>query len=371
VSEPADRSANVRAMQIETVPSPQPTSEQRRAEILADPGFGRFFTDHMLTMTWTPDDGWHDAQLRAYGPFELDPATAVLHYAQEVFEGMKAYRHDDGSIWTFRPEVNAQRFARSAHRMALPELPVDDFVAAVDALVRLDHEWVPAGGEASLYLRPYMFASEVFLGVRPARQVTFSVIASPAGSYFPGGVKPVSIWLSQDYIRAAPGGTGSAKCGGNYAASLQAQQEALANGCDQVVFLDAVDRRWVEELGGMNLYFVYSDGRLVTPELTDSILEGVTRDSILELARSRGYQVVEQRVSVDDWLGGVASGEIIEVFACGTAAVLTPVGTLKWSGGEVSSGDEPGKVTTELRSALLDVQYGRSDEMSGWLHRIA
>jgi branched-chain amino acid aminotransferase len=324
----------------------------------------------MLTATWTPQDGWHDAQLSAYAPFEIDPATAVLHYAQEIFEGLKAYRHDDASIWAFRPEANAARFARSASRMALPELSTDDFVGAVDALVQLEHEWVPSGGETSLYLRPFMFASEVFLGVRPAQHVTFCLIASPAGSYFPGGVKPVSIWLSEDYTRAAPGGTGSAKCGGNYAASLQAQQEALAHGCDQVAFLDAVDRRWVEELGGMNLFFVYDDGRIVTPELTDSILEGVTRDSILSLARSRGYEVVEQRVSIDDWFGGVASGEITEVFACGTAAVLTPVGTLKWSGGEISSGEEAGKVTSELRSALLDVQYGRSDEMTEWMHRI-
>jgi branched-chain amino acid aminotransferase len=358
------------SLQITTHPSPRPESEQRRAEILADPGFGKHFTDHMLTAAWTPQDGWHDAQVRAYGPFELDPATAVLHYAQEIFEGMKAYRHDDGSIWTFRPDKNAERFARSARRMALPELPAEDFVAAVDALVQVDHEWVPGGGETSLYLRPFMFASEVFLGVRPAQHVTFGVIASPAGSYFPRGLKPVSIWLSEDYIRAAPGGTGSAKCGGNYAASLQAQQEALAHGCDQVAFLDAVDRRWVEELGGMNLYFVYSDGRIVTPQLTDSILEGVTRDSILSLARERGYEVLEQRVSIDDWLGGVAAGEITEVFACGTAAVVTPVGSLKWSGGEITSGEGAGKVTTELRSALLDVQYGRSDEMPGWMHRI-
>jgi branched-chain amino acid aminotransferase len=358
------------SLQIRTIPAPQPASTEQRAEILAAPGFGLHFTDHMLTVTWTPDEGWHDAQITEYGPFRVDPATAVLHYAQEVFEGMKAYRHDDGSIWSFRPEVNAARFARSARRMALPELPVEDFVAAVDALVQVDHEWVPGGGEASLYLRPFMFASEVFLGVRPAKHVTFCVIASPAGAYFPRGLKPVSIWLSEDYIRAAPGGTGSAKCGGNYAASLQAQQEALAHGCDQVAFLDAVDRRWVEELGGMNLYFVHDDGLLVTPELTDSILEGVTRDSILTLARSRGYEVQERRVSVDDWLGGVASGEITEVFACGTAAVVTPVGTLKWSGGEISSGEEAGKVTTELRSALLDVQYGRSREMPDWMHRI-
>ncbi|MDP9444239.1 MAG: branched-chain amino acid aminotransferase [Actinomycetota bacterium] len=358
-------------LQIGVHRSDHPVDDDRRRSILDAPGFGRYFTDHMLTATWTPDAGWHDARVQAYGPFALDPASAVLHYAQEVFEGLKAYRHADGSVWTFRPQVNAARFRDSAARMALPELPEDDFVRAVDTLVDVDQAWVPTGGETSLYLRPFMFASEVFLGVRPAKHVTLCVIASPAGSYFAGGVQPVRIWLSEEFTRAAPGGTGAAKCGGNYAASLLAQQEALAHGCDQVVFLDAVDRTWVEELGGMNLFFVHRDGHIVTPALTGSILAGVTRSSILELADALGHKVEERQVSVDEWRDGIAAGDITEVFACGTAAVLTPVGTLVWRSGEVSSPvDGAGPVTARIRGELLDIQYGRVEDAHGWMHRI-
>ena len=253
------------------------------------PGFGRVFTDHMVTITWTPDEGWHNANLRPYGPLALDPATAVFHYGQSIFEGFKAYVQPDGSIKTFRPDANGRRFQRSARRLALPELPVDDFVAAADLLIEADRAWVPAEEEKSLYLRPFMMATEAFLGVRPANHVTFMVIASPAGAYFAGGLHPVSIWLSEEYTRAAPGGTGAAKCAGNYAASLVAQQEASANGCDQVVFLDAVEKRWVEELGGMNVYFVFDDGTLVTPPVSGTILEGVTRDAILTIAAEHGH----------------------------------------------------------------------------------
>ncbi|MGW0227506.1 branched-chain amino acid aminotransferase [Actinopolymorpha singaporensis] len=350
--------------------SDSPVPSARREEILAAPGFGKYFSDHMVTVTWTPEQGWHDAVVKPYGPLAIDPATAVLHYAQEIFEGLKAYRHADGSVWTFRPEANAARFQRSAARMALPQLPVDDFVAALDTLVRVDEAWVPSGGEASLYLRPFMFASEVFLGVRPARQVSFVVIASPAGAYFSEGVKPVSIWLSEDYTRAAVGGTGAAKCGGNYAASLIAQQEAIANGCDQVAFLDAVDRRWVEELGGMNLYFVYDDGQIVTPEL-GTILEGITREAIITLATEAGHKVEERRIGIDEWREGAASGRITEVFACGTAAVLTPVGTLRSREGELVMGDgTAGPVTTRIRRQLLDIQYGRTEDTYDWLHRV-
>ncbi len=352
--------------------TPTPTDAARRAEILAAPGFGIHFTDHMALIEWTPERGWYDGRVQAYGPLSIDPATAVLHYAQEIFEGMKAYGHDDGSTWLFRPDANAARFQRSARRLALPELPPDTFLEAIETLVRTDAAWVPHGGETSLYVRPFMFASEVFLGVRPARHVTFCVIASPAGAYFPGGVRPVSIWLSQDYTRAAPGGTGAAKCGGNYAASLLAQQEAAANGCDQVAFLDAVDRTWVEELGGMNLYFVHADGTVVTPELTGSILEGVTRDSVLTLLDDSGHKVEERRFGIDEWRSGVSSGDITEVFACGTAAVLTPVGRLAWPGGEVRCGDgiSTGPVTAATRSALLEIQYGRRADRYGWMRRV-
>ena len=358
------------SMQIRTTPTTAAVSEERLAEILANPGFGNHFTDHMFTVEWTPDAGWHGARIEPYGPLTLDPATAVLHYAQETFEGMKAYRHPDGSIWSFRPEENGARMKRSSHRLALPVLEVDDFVQAVDALVTIDQRWVADASEVekSLYLRPFMFASEAFLGVRPAQHVTFMVIASPAGAYFKGGVKPVSLWLTEEYTRAGRGGMGAAKTGGNYASSLVAQQEATAQGCDQVVFLDSSEGTYVEELGGMNMYFVFADGRIVTPE-TGTILEGITRASIIELAGKLGHQVQERKFSIGEWRDGVASGDITEIFACGTAAVVTPVGTLKWDGGQLAT-PAGGSVGAEIRKALVDVQFGRADDTFGWMHRI-
>jgi branched-chain amino acid aminotransferase len=361
------------ALEITVTPTTDPTPDDRLAEILANPGFGTSFTDHMFTAEWTPEAGWHDARITAYGPITLDPATAVLHYAQEIFEGLKAYRRADGSVWTFRPGMNGERLQRSARRLALPELEVEDFLASVDALVRVDERWVPeATGEKTLYLRPFMFASETFLGVRPAKHVTFMVIASPAGSYFAHGVKPVSILVSEHYTRAAVGGMGAAKTGGNYASSLAPQQEAIDRGFDQVVFLDAIERRYVEELGGMNLYFVHDDGTIVTPELTGTILEGVTRGSIIELTSKLGHKVEERRVTIEEWRDGVTSGRITEVFACGTAAVVTPIGRLAWSGGEVDSSVEgdAGPVTKSVRQALVDLQYGRSEDTFGWMHRV-
>ncbi|QIK67030.1 branched-chain amino acid aminotransferase [Nocardioides sp. HDW12B] len=361
------------ALDISVTPNEDPTPDARVAEILADPGFGVSFTDHMVTVEWTPEQGWHDARVTAYGPISLDPATAVLHYAQEIFEGMKAYRHEDGSIWSFRPDANGERLRRSARRLALPELPVEDFLATITALVEVDQRWVPdAAGEKSLYLRPFMFASEAFLGVRPSKHVTFMVIASPAGAYFARGVKPVSIMVSEDYTRAAVGGLGAAKTGGNYASSLAPQSEAIARGFDQVVFLDAIERRYVEELGGMNLYFVHDDGTIVTPELTGTILEGVTRASIIDLAGTLGHKVEERRVTIDEWRDGVTSGRITEVFACGTAAVVTPVGVLSSRAGEVDSSHdgEAGPVTLAIRQALVDLQYGRAEDTFGWMHRL-
>jgi branched-chain amino acid aminotransferase len=357
-------------LDISIVPSASPRTADEVAEILADPGFGTYFTDHMFTAEWTPEKGWHAARITAYGPLTLDPATAVLHYAQETFEGMKAYRHGDGSVWTFRPGENAARMKRSSHRLALPVLEPEDFLQAVDALVAVDQRWVAeAGSEKSLYLRPFMIATEAFLGVRPSQHVTFMVIASPAGAYFKGGVKPLTLWLTEEYTRAGRGGMGAAKTGGNYASSLVAQQEAIGQGCDQVVFLDAAEGKYVEELGGMNMYFVYADGHIVTPE-TGTILEGITRSAIIELAHKAGHDVEERKISIDEWRDGVASGEIAEVFACGTAAVVTPVGTLKWAGGEVQGSTETGELTRELRQSLVDIQYGRSDDEFGWMHRV-
>jgi branched-chain amino acid aminotransferase len=357
------------SLQFSVEPTATPTSADRLAEILAAPGFGRYFTDHMVTVRWTPGEGWHDARLRAYGPLPLDPATQVFHYGQSIFEGFKAYSQPDGSIATFRPAANGDRFNRSAARLALPALPVEDFVAAADLLVRHDSRWVPTAPETSLYLRPFMMATEVGLGVRPAQDVTFLVIASPAASYFAGGHRQVSIWLSEDYTRAAPGGTGAAKCSGNYAASLVAQQEALANGCEQVLFLDAVERRWVEELGGMNLFLVQDDGTLVTPELTGSILEGVTRDTMLTLAKELGHEVEQRRLDIDEWRKGVETGRVTEVFACGTAAVVTSIGALRWHGGEVSLPEQT-PVATGLRDRLVAIQHGTAPDVHGWLHRV-
>ncbi|MBX6371673.1 MAG: branched-chain amino acid aminotransferase [Acidothermus sp.] len=351
--------------------NPHPLPEDQRARLLADPGFGRVFTDHMVTITWTAERGWHDARLRPYQPLVLDPATAVFHYGQAIFEGFKAYAQPDGSIKTFRPEANAARMQKSAERMALPPLPTADFLAACDLLISTDRAWVPRDGEKTLYVRPFMMATEVFLGVRPANHVTFAVIASPAASYFSGGLHPVSIWLSQEYTRAAPGGTGAAKCSGNYAASLIAQRQAAEHGCEQVVFLDAVERRWVEELGGMNIYFVFDDGTLVTPPTSGTILEGVTRDAILTLATEHGHRVDVRPIDIDEWRSGVASGRITEVFACGTAAVVTPIGRLVWDGGQLSIGDgTTGKVAQELRDALLAIQHGHVPDTHGWMHTV-
>ena len=349
-------------------------SDERRAEILAAPGFGRYFTDHMVVIDYA-DGAWSDPRVVPYGPFSLDPATMVLHYAQEIFEGLKAYAQPDGSIKTFRPQANAARLNRSADRLGMPELPAELFLGSLEALVQADRGWVPTGEEASLYLRPFVFASEVGLGVRPANRYVYSVIASPAGAYFAGGIKPVSVWWSTEYVRAAPGGMGFAKTGGNYAASLAAQAQAAEKGCDQVVWLDAIERRWVEEMGGMNLFFVFGEGanvEVVTPELSGSLLPGVTRDSLLQLARDLGYTATERRISTDEWAKKTDSGELTEVFACGTAAVITPVGSVKHAeGGFDIAGGATGPITMQLREALVDLQRGVDPDPHGWMYPLA
>ena len=343
-----------------------------REAILANPGFGKHFTDHMIAIDWTAEKGWHNAQVQPYGPLILDPAASVLHYAQEIFEGLKAYRHADGSIWTFRPEANALRMQRSAHRLALPELPVELFVESLKQLVAVDAGWVPSGAETSLYLRPFMIANESFLGVRRAHKAAYYVIASPAGAYFANGVAPVSIWLSTEYARAAKGGTGAAKCGGNYAASLLPQQEATEQGCAQVLFLDPQEGKYLEELGGMNVFLVLKDGTLLTPELSGSILEGVTRSSIIQLARDRGHKVEERKITAQEWRDGLQSGEVAEAFACGTAAVITPIACLKGPGFVAGDPNAPaGKLTMSLRQELTDIQHGRAPDRHKWLTRLA
>ena len=352
------------------LPHPAPTPVAARTEILGNPGFGTNFSDHMVSIDWTEGAGWHDATVGPRQPIALDPAAAVLHYAQEIFEGLKAYRQTDGGIALFRPEANAARFNRSAERLAMPALPEKTFIRSVRELVTADRDWFPSVEGGSLYLRPFMIATEAFLGVRPAKQYRYLVIASPAGNYFKSGAPAVSIWVSE-YSRAAPGGTGAAKCGGNYAASLVPQAEAIARGHDQVVFLDAEQHKWIEELGGMNLYFAFADGSLLTPPLTGTILPGITRDSILALAREEGLEVREERYSLAEWREDAASGNLVETFACGTAAVVTPVGKVAGHDGEfvIGSGG-PGQLTGRLKARLVAIQRGEVEDKHGWVVRL-
>lgn len=348
-----------------------PAADATVAEVLADPGFGKHFTDHMVIIDWTKDAGWHDARVVPYGPLTFNPASAVFHYGQEIFEGLKAYRHADGSVHTFRPERNGQRLADSAHRLALPQLPVDVFVESVRQLVEIDERWVPAHGEnKALYLRPFMIANEDFLGVRAAESVSYLVIACPAGSYFSDPTRPVNIWLEREYSRAGRGGTGAAKCGGNYAASMLPQQIAYEKGCEQVLFLDSCDGAYLEELGGMNVVLVFDDGTVATPA-SDSILPGITRDSVLQLVEDAGYQVERRRISLDEWREGAASGRIVEAMAVGTAAVITPIGELRSD--EFTIANPP--VTEEslamrIRAKLTGIQNGVESDTHGWMLKL-
>ncbi len=360
-------------LQFKVERNPDALSDVEREAIIANPTFGTHFTDHQVVVVWERDKGWHSASVIPYGPIMMDPSSAVLHYGQEIFEGIKAYRHQDGSIWTFRPEANARRLQRSAYRMALPELPAEVFLESLKQLIAVDGAWVPSPeNEKTLYFRPFEIAAESYLGVRAANRVEYRVIASPVGPYFTGGVKPVAIWIAHDSSRAGRHGTGEAKTGGNYAASLLAQQQGYENGCSQVMFLDAESGRYIEELGGMNLFFVKSDGSVLTPALDGTILHGITRDSVITLLRDRGVTVVERRIELDEVRTGVQSGEIVEVFACGTAAVITPVGELKSAAESIVIGNnQPGALTVEMREELTGIQYGRRPDIHNWLVKLA
>ena len=363
-------------MEFATRLSGRPTPPSTRAAILAAPGFGKHFTDHMVTACWTAERGWHDGWLQPYGPLTLDPATAAFHYAQEFFEGLKAYRQENDAIVLFRPERNAARFNATARRLAMPEVPEEVFLHALELLVATDQTWVPAGPGYSLYLRPFMIATQRGLGFTlPSTSYLFCLIASPA-TFLGGKVpRPLTVWLAEDCARAIPGGTGNVKASANYASAFLVQRRAVEQGCDQVVWLDAAERRWVEELGGMNLFFVCrgpeARTRLVTPPLTGTLLPGVTRDSLLHLAPSLGLEVEERRISVDQWRDGCARGEITEAFACGTAATIIPVGGVRGAATAWTVGDAgPGPVTLRLREELLGIQYGHRPDLESWLHKV-
>jgi branched-chain amino acid aminotransferase len=353
------------------LPHPNPVPDAERVAMIADPGFGKTFTDHMVTIRYTEGKGWHDATIGPRGPLSLDPATAVLHYAQEIFEGLKGYKLADGSMALFRPDANARRFNTSAARMAMPALPEDLFIESCKALVEIDKHWFPDVDGGSLYLRPFMIATEAFLGVRPAKEYLFMVIAASTGNYFKSGAPAVSLWVSEHYNRAGPGGTGAAKCGGNYAASLVPIAEAMKAGHDQVVFLDAKEHRWIEELGGMNVFFAFEDGSILTPPLSDTILHGVTRDCLIALAREEGLTMREEPYAIDQWRADAESGHLIESFACGTAAVVTSIGKVSAPGFSFTIGSGgPGQLTQKLKARLIDIQRGAAPDTHGWVHRV-
>jgi branched-chain amino acid aminotransferase len=357
-------------------PSERPLAASAREAALVAPGFGKVFTDHMITLRWSAGSGWHDGRLTAVSPICLHPSALVFHYGQEIFEGLKAYRQDSGAVALFRPEANAARFNQSARRMAMPELPEDAFISSVELLVTQDRDWVPDTEGASLYLRPMMIATQESLGfTQPSDSYLFCVIASVATAYFGGGAVPpaLTVWLCEDHTRAAPGGTGFAKTGGNYGGALLASRQAVEQGCDQVVWLDSAEHAWVEEMGGMNIFFVRGAHHpsIMTPKLTGTLLPGVTRDSLLRLAPEFGIGAGEGRISAAQWRSGCASGELTEAFACGTAAVIAPVGRVRGVSREWTVGDgEPGPVTLRLREELLGIQYGTRPDPFSWVHKV-
>ena len=333
-------------------------------------GFGTYFTDHMFMMDYTEGIGWHDARIVPYAPIAMNPATMVLHYAQETFEGLKAYRNPKGEITLFRPEMNARRMINSNKRICMAELPEDMFVEAVEAIVKYEQDWIPTAKDTSLYIRPFMFASEASVGVHPAKSYTFVIILSPVGSYYPEGVNPVKIWVEDEYVRAVKGGTGFTKCGGNYAASIAAQVKAESHGYTQVLWLDGVHRKYVEEVGTMNVMFLIND-TVVTAPLEGSVLPGVTRDSIVHILKDWGYKVEEREVSIDELMEAGRNGKLKEAFGTGTAAVISPVGQLYYKGEEIVINDfKTGELTQKLYDTLTGIQWGRLEDKYGWVRYI-
>ncbi|MGE5527853.1 MAG: branched-chain amino acid aminotransferase [Patescibacteria group bacterium] len=346
--------------------------DQRKT--MADPaalGFGRYYADRMLVRYYRAGRGWEDPRIERYHDLALDPAARVLHYSQEIFEGLKAYPSDDGRILLFRPERNAARFNRSAARMCMPTLPEEEFLACVSALVLAEKRWLPRAPGTSLYIRPTMIGHEPALGVHPSSDYIFYIILSPVGAYFKEGFKPVRLYVEEEYVRAAVGGVGDVKTGGNYAASLLAGAKAEEKGFSQVLWLDARERRYVEEVGAMNMFFVFGGRRLVTPALNGSILAGITRDSVLRLAAALGYEAEERPIAIDEVVEGIQNGSLTEAFGAGTAAVVAPVGSLHYQGRDYPiTGEQAGPVARRLFDELVGIQYGRLPDPFGWVREI-
>ena len=329
-------------------------------------GFGHIFTDHMFIMNYTEGKGWHDPRIVPYQNLSLSPASMVFHYGQEMFEGLKAYMGDDGKAYLFRPDMNAKRANQSNDRLCIPNIPEEDFVEAVRAVVEVDKDWIPTEPGTSLYIRPFVIATDDFLGVAPSKTYLFMVILSPSGAYYASGLSPVGIWIEDEYVRAVKGGMGFAKTGGNYAASLIAQVKAHDDGYSQVLWLDGVERKYIEEVGAMNIFFKIA-GKIVTPMLNGSILPGVTRNSVLALCRSWGYEVEERRISVEELVAAAKDGTLEEVFGTGTAAVVSPVGKLRYMDDVMQiGGGEIGELTQKLYDAITGIQWGRRPDPFGW-----
>lgn len=350
-------------------PKAQLKSDAEYQRVMRELGFGVDFSDHMARAVWTEDEGWSEKGIVEYGPLALDPAAAVLHYGQEVFEGIKAYRHADGSIWTFRPAYNAARLNMSSRRLAIPELPLQDFLGSIVSLIRADEKWVPRGEGSSFYLRPFIIATEPFLGVRAAKRYDYLLIGSPSGPYFTNGFTPINVWVDREYHRAGPGGMGNVKTGGNYAASLLPKVQAHDAGFDEVLFLDAATNSNLDELGGMNVFVVMSDGAVLTPKLTGNILPGGTRASIIEFLEDEGVKVTQSEIPLTWLLEAIRSGEVGEMFACGTAAVVTPIGSLSGTDFQVSV--PTGEMTAHIYDELTAIQLGKQEDRFGWLYKLA
>lgn len=329
-------------------------------------GFGKIFTDHMFVMDYTEGKGWHDARIVPFENFSFSPACMVFHYGQEMFEGLKAYKGKDGKVFLFRPDMNAKRTNNTNDRLCIPNLPEEDFVQAVKAVVKVDEDWVPTDAGTSLYIRPFIIATDEFLGVSPSKTYKFIIILSPSGAYYASGLQPVGIWIEDDYVRAVKGGIGYAKTGGNYAASLKAQMKAHDAGYSQVLWLDGVERKYIEEVGAMNIFFKIN-GKIVTPMLNGSILPGITRDSVLKLCKEWGYDTEERKISVDELIQAQKNGELEEVFGTGTAAVISPVGKLRYKDDVMQIGDgNIGPISQKLYDTVTGIQTGVLNDDFGW-----